>query len=112
MCTVPNQFALPLTKKQKEINSHHTRESSPVYCTKSIRTTNAIQNFEFMLCSIKYFTTCIMHGTCYSNERFSSFETYILPLEYELNLNLFLYLSKIYNYDCCEVKPFELVSLF
>ena len=26
-----------------------------VYCTKSIRTTNVIQNFEFMLCSIKIF---------------------------------------------------------
>ena len=26
-----------------------------VYCTKSMRTTNVIQNFEFMLCSIKIF---------------------------------------------------------
>ena len=42
-------------EKQKEINSQHTRESSRVYCTKSIRTTNVIQNFEFMLCSIKIF---------------------------------------------------------
>src|SRR5215216_5427351 len=99
-------------KKQKEVNSHHTRESSPVYCTKSIRTTNAIQNFEFMLCSIKKIATCIMHATCYSNERFSAFQTYILPLQYELNLNSFLYLNKIYNHDCCRVKPFEFVSLF
>ena len=31
---------------------------------------------------------------------------YILPLQYELNLN------KIYSNDCCEVKAFEFVSLF
>ena len=55
---------------------------------------------------IKYFAMCIMHATYYSNERFSAFQTYILPLQYELNLN------KIYNNDCCEVKAFEFVSLF
>ena len=53
-----------------------------------------------------------MHATCYSNERFSASQTYILPLQYELNLNSFLYLNKIYNNDCCEVKAFEFVSLF
>ena len=52
---ISNQFALPSMKKQKEINSHQTRESRPVYCTKSIHTTNAIQKFESMLCSIKIF---------------------------------------------------------
>ena len=83
-----------------------------MYCTKSMRTTNVIQNFEFMLCSIKNFATCIMHATYYSNERFSAFQTYILPLQYELNLNSFLYLNKIYSNDCCEVKAFEFVSLF
>ena len=83
-----------------------------MYCTKSMHTTNVIQNFEFMLCSIKYFATCIMHATYYSNERFSAFQTYILPLQYELNLNSFLYLNKICHNDCCEVKPFEFVSLF
>src|SRR6266536_2172688 len=61
---------------------------------------------------LKYFSTCIMHAPCYSNERFSAFQTYILPLQYELNLNSFLYLNKIYNHDCCEVKPFEFISLF
>ena len=45
-----------------------------------------------------------MHATYYSNERFSAFQTYILPLQYELNLNSFIYLNKIYNNDCCEVK--------
>ena len=60
---------------------------------------------------LKYFATCIMHATYYSNERFSAFQTYILPLQYELNLNSFLYLNKIYNNDCCEVKAFEFVSL-
>ena len=83
-----------------------------VYCTKSMRPTNVIQNFEFMLCSIKIFRYCIMHATYYSNECFSAFQTYILPLQYELNLNSFLYLNKIYNNDCCEVKAFEFVSLF
>ena len=53
-----------------------------------------------------------MHATYYSNERFSAFQTYILPLQYELNLNSFLYLNKIYSNDCCEVKAFEFVSLF
>ena len=33
-----------------------------VYCTKSIRTTNVIQNFEFMLCSIKIF--CYVYNAC------------------------------------------------
>ena len=47
-----------------------------------------------------------MHATYYSNERFSAFQTYILPLQYELNFN------KIYSTDCCEVKAFEFVSLF
>ena len=61
---------------------------------------------------LKYFATCIMHATCYSNERFSAFQTYVLPLQYEVNLNSFLYLNKIYNNDCCEVKAFESVSLF
>ena len=61
---------------------------------------------------LKYFATCIMHATYYSNERFSAFQTYILPLQYELNLNSFLYLNKIYSNDCCEVKAFEFVSLF
>ena len=51
---------------------------------------------------LKYFATCIMHATYYSNERFSAFQTYILPLQYELNLNSFLYLNKIYSNDCCE----------
>ena len=53
-----------------------------------------------------------MHATYYSNERFSAFQTYILPLQYELNLNSFLYFNKIYSNDCCEVKAFEFVSLF
>jgi hypothetical protein len=61
---------------------------------------------------LKYFTTCIMHATYYSIERFSAFQMYILPLQYELNLNSFLYLNKIYSHDCCQVKPFEFVSLF
>ena len=52
-----------------------------------------------------------MHATYYSNERFSAFQTYILPLQYELNLNSFLYLNKIYNNDCCEVKAFEFFSV-
>ena len=60
----------------------------------------------------KYFAMCVMHATYYSNERFSAFQMYILPLQYELNLNSFLYLNKIYNNDCCEVKAFEFVSLF
>ena len=53
-----------------------------------------------------------MYATYYSNERSSAFQMYILPLQYELNLNLFLYLNKIYSIDCCEVKAFEFVSLF
>jgi len=53
-----------------------------------------------------------MHATYYSNERFSAFQTYMLLLQYELNLNSFLYLNKIYSNDCCEVKAFEIISLF
>src|SRR5215216_1464373 len=84
LCTVPNQFALQMPFKT--LNSCYVQ--------------------------LKHFAMCIMHATCYSNERFSAFQTYILPLQYELNLNLFLYLNKIYNHDCCQVKPFEFVSLF
>ena len=83
-CTVPNQFALQMSFKT--LNSCYVQ--------------------------LKYFATCIMHATYYSNERFSAFQTYILPLQYELNLNSFLYLNKIYSNDCCEVKAFEFVSLF
>ena len=83
-CTVPNQFALRMSFKT--LNSCYVQ--------------------------LKYFATCIMHATCYSNERFSAFLMYILLLQYELNLNSFIYLNKIYNNDCCEVKPFEFVSLF
>ena len=61
-CTVPNQFALQMSFKTL----------NPCYV------------------QLKYFTTCIMHATYYSNERFSAFQTYILPLQYELNLNSFL----------------------
>ena len=50
-----------------------------------------------------------MHATYYSNERFSAFQTYILPLQYELNLNSFLYLNKIYSNDCCEVIRFSVL---
>ena len=46
-----------------------------------------------------------MHATYYSNECFSAFQMYILPLKYELNLNLFLYFNKIYNHHYCQVKP-------
>ena len=83
-CTVPNQCALQMSFKT--LNSCYVQ--------------------------LKYFATCIMHATYYSNECFSAFQTYILPLQYELNLNSFLYLNKIYNNDCCEVKAFEFVSLF
>ena len=83
-CIVPNQFTLRMSLKT--LNSCYVQ--------------------------LKYFATCLMHATYYSNERFSAFQTYILPLQYELNLNSFLYLNKIYNDDCCEVKPFEFVSLF
>ena len=36
-------------------NLPHISDKPNVYCTKSMRTTNVIQNFEFMLCSIKIF---------------------------------------------------------
>ena len=96
-CTVPNQFALQMSFKT--LNSCYVQ--------------------------LKYFATCIMHATYYSNERFSAFQTYILPLQYELNLNSFLYwirstvmivvkskhlnlflcFNKIYNHRYCQVKP-------
>src|SRR3990170_8813685 len=81
-CTVPNQFSLQMPFKTL----------NPCYV------------------QLKYFATCIMHATYYSNEHFSAFQTYILLLQYELNLNSFLYLNKIYNHDYCQVKPFEFVS--
>src|SRR4051812_3054004 len=81
-CIVPNQFALKMPFKTL----------NPCYV------------------QLKYFATCIMHATCYSNEHFSAFRTYIQPLQYELNLNSFLYLNKIYNHDCCQVKPFQFIS--
>lgn len=84
LCIVPNQFALQMAFKT--LNSCYVQ--------------------------LKYFSTCIMHATFYSNECFSAFQSYILPLQYELNLNLFIYLNKIYNIDFCEVKPFEFSSLF
>ena len=47
-CTVPNQFALEMSFKT--LNSCYVQ--------------------------LKYFATCIMHATYYSNERFSAFQTY------------------------------------
>ena len=72
-----------------------------VYCTKSMRTTMSFKTLNSCYVQLKYFATCILHATYYSNERFSAFQTYILPLQYELNLNSFLYLNKIYSNDCC-----------
>ena len=40
-----------------------------------------------------FFACCIMHVT-YSYQHFSAFQMSILPLQFELNLNSFLYFNK------------------
>ena len=52
------------------------------------------REYESMLCPIKFFfACCIMHVT-YSYQHFSAFQMSILPLQFELNLNSFLYFNK------------------
>ena len=41
---------------------------------------------------LNFFACCIMHVT-YSYQHFSAFQMSILPLQFELNLNLFLYFN-------------------
>src|SRR3954466_8045274 len=78
----------PQRKKQKKTIHTTQRESLvPVYYT------NAIQSHESMLCPINFFVGCIMHVT-YSYQHFSAFQMSILPLQFELNLNSFLYFNK------------------
>ena len=42
---------------------------------------------------LNFFACCIMHVT-YSYQHFSAFQMSILPLQFELNLNSFLYFNK------------------
>ena len=111
MYTISNQFALPLRKNKKKYI--RTTQESLVPCTipNHIALQMPFKTLNPCYVELKYFA-CIMHATNYSNECFSAFQTYILPLQYELNLNSFLYLDTIYSNDCCEVKAFEFVSLF
>lgn len=53
---------------------------------------------------LSFFACCIMHVT-YSYQHFSAFQMSILLLQFELNLNLFLYFKRIYNHDCCQLQP-------
>ena len=53
---------------------------------------------------LKNFAGCIMHVT-YSYQHFSAFQMFILPLQFELNLNCFSISIHIYNHDCCQLQP-------
>ena len=53
---------------------------------------------------LNFFACYIMHVT-YSYQHFSAFQMSILPLQFELNLNSFLYFNKNLNHDCCRLQP-------